>query len=108
MTRSRLRSALALALFTVVGIGGPIADAVVYHAGAEHGSRPHIESADGPACHAERCTLGSPIAPTPPASALVALPPFEAHETRAAGAPRADVPLDRSPPHAPGSRAPPA
>lgn len=107
MTR-RIRSALALALFTIVGIGGPIADAVVYHAGAEHASRPHVESADSPACHAERCTLGVSVAPTPPATQLAALPPFEARVSRASLAPHADVPLDRSPPHAPGSRAPPA
>jgi hypothetical protein len=109
MTRhSRIRSALALAVFATVAIGGPVADAVVYHADAEHASRPHVESADGPACHAERCTLGAPLAPTPPAIQLSAMPRFDLHELRSLRIPAADAVTDRTPLHAPGSRAPPA
>ena len=52
----RLRALLLALLFTGTGVGAPLLDAVLFHqSGGEQ--RPHIESRDNPACHAERCVL---------------------------------------------------
>ena len=104
----RVVAAVALILFMGVGIGVPVVDAVLYHADAGHASRPHVESADGPECHTEQCTLGAPVAPAPLA---LELDPQLSHQLAAresAGPVRHRAPLDRTPARSPGSRAPPA
>ncbi len=105
--RARITAAVALALFVGVGIGVPVVDAALYHADAEHASSPHVESAEGPDCHTERCALGAPVAPAPLALGLGIHPRYELPGHASAGL-IYHAPLDRTPARSPGSRAPPA
>lgn len=87
---------------------GPLTDAIWHHADAESASVRHIESADGPACHAERCVIGAPVASASPVSTSVDAPRLEVATRRVAILTPDDSHLDRLPPLPPGSRAPPA
>ena len=108
MTVARqLRATLALALFVGVSLAVPVADAIWYHASAEHATARHIESADGPACHAEACVLGAPAAAVSPVPALVVVPRFEQPPQRLAHSMRDDIVRARLPVPAPPSRGPP-
>ncbi len=87
---------------------GPLADAIWYHADAESAGVHHIESADGPACHAERCVIGAPVASASPVCSSVDAPRLDVATRRVAILTPDDSHLDRLPPLPPGSRAPPA
>ena len=103
----RACSALLLALFVNASVGTPIADAVWFHAADGGHAAVHVEAA-GADCHAERCSLGAPAIPL--AAQLV--PPAQVSAIIAADVATRwtphTAPLDRTPSHAPGSRAPPA
>lgn len=61
-----LPAAIQLFLFVVFANGVPLFDAVVLHADTPHTAAGHMESADGPACHAERCVVGLATIAAPP------------------------------------------
>jgi hypothetical protein len=109
MTPTRRTFALLSALsFAWATFLGPLADAIWYHADAESAAVMHVESADGPGCHAERCVVGAPVASVSPVSTSVDAPRFEVATRRVANLTPDDSHLDRLPPLPPGSRAPPA
>ncbi len=99
---------LAAAAFAWATVLGPLADAVWYHAGAESLAVRHLESADGPGCHAERCVVGAPVASASPVSTSVNAPRLELATQLVREIQPDDSHLDRLPPLPPGSRAPPA
>lgn len=108
MTRTRRVSALlSLASFAWATFLGPLADAVWYHAGAESAVL-HVESADGPGCHAERCIVGAPVASVSPVSTAVDAPRLELVTQLVREIQPYESHLDRLPLLPPGSRAPPA
>lgn len=101
----RWRAALALLLYGGIGLGVPLADALVAHDGPAV-ARHHVEAAGDPGCHAAACVLDAPGAPHSPAAPPVGGAPLT---ESAATAP---APLTTQHRHHPetgplGSRAPP-
>ena len=58
-TLTRLRAAVMAACFLCAGIVFPDLDAVLFHGVSQEDSRPHVETTDSAACHAESCVLGA-------------------------------------------------
>lgn len=69
----RLRAALALLLYVGLGLGTPLADALVGHRNALERAH-HIEAAGDNGCHAGECVLDAPGAPQAPARSPVQAP----------------------------------
>lgn len=108
MTPTRRTLALLSALsFGWAAFLGPLADAIWYHAHAESAAVMHVETADGPGCHAERCVVGAPVASVSPVSTAVNAPRLELATRLTRDIQPDDSHLDRLPPLPPGSRAPP-
>lgn len=103
-----LGAAIQLFLFVVFTNGAPMVDAAFFHAKSAHTGARHVESADGPACHAERCVVGLATIAAPPTNgptcALRTESPWRHVTVR-----YADHRLDgRIPASSLGARAPPA
>lgn len=62
MTASRRVPAMMLAWYLAIGFALPAADALLYHHGDPHAAV-HVEQANSPDCHRERCSLESTKAP---------------------------------------------
>jgi hypothetical protein len=61
---SRLRTLVALLLFSTANGGAQVFDALVFHSHPVQALLPRLEGADH--SHADRCELGAPIASPPP------------------------------------------
>lgn len=103
-----LRAAIQLFLFVAITNGAPLVDAAFFHAGSAHTGARHIESADGPACHGERCVVGVGTIAPPPADGPAVQLRVEAPLRRAVVLPSHDRPFNRIDASPLGSRAPPA
>ncbi len=103
--RSRLRAAIALAVFAMASGAPQLADALVYHRKPEPAPITRMNAGDH--CHAESCDLDEKLATPPPVS-----PPEDGGRlmspVRAARLPAPpDAPRTRAPSGPIGSRAPP-
>jgi len=107
MTFRRVRSVLAVAVFLGANIGAPVVDAAWYHSGDASHTVPHIESTDNPDCHTEDCSLGVQNVPPAQTADIANVPGLSSASSANASLLAPDVPLDRTPPPAPDSRAPP-
>jgi hypothetical protein len=103
---SAFRAGIVLAWYLGVGLGLPMVDGFLFHHGSIHDTV-HVERADNPDCHRERCSILS----TAPPQALAtrdALPTVAVHWRRAAAPARpALLARDERAAHPLGSRAPP-
>lgn len=104
----RIQAAIQLLLFVAVANGAPLVDAAFFHTESAHSRARHIESADGPACHAEQCVVGIATVASPPADRPAFQLRTEEPRRRAAALHVAHRPFGRIPASPVGSRAPPA
>lgn len=101
----RSASALALLWYLGLGIGLPLADALVFH-DQEQELVAHIESSDTE-CHRAECSFEAPGAPQSPAGSPVDSPRLVVEPLALAVARPMDPPQVRSPARAHAPRAPP-